>query len=161
MSEHSHETLSGGRFESPSHQSGPPTEIDCSDWEPDIPAEQWSSGRLVRVCQSLPLVTSEFSPAAETRLEIAVQLAPEAAAEHVFLFATRMIAAIHDADPGLRLAYDAVRSRAAPGEVVIALTPEDSGATGQRLEAITDAIRNVVAEFPQSKLNGVRLNPAA
>jgi hypothetical protein len=161
MSEHLEREWSTGRLVRCPAQQGKPIEVDCSGWEADVPAERWSTGRLVRVCQGLPLSSGPFVPAPETRLEIAVQLAPEAAPERVFLFATRMIAAVQGAAPTLRLRYDTERSRAEPGKVVIALTPEDSGAAKQEMAVIADAVRSVVAEFPQAKLDEVRLKPAA
>ena len=32
----------------------PTAVVDCSAWEPDIPADQWTTGRLVRVADNLP-----------------------------------------------------------------------------------------------------------
>ena len=138
-----------------------PFEVDFEIGEGIAPSKPWSTGKLVRVCESLPLVSGDFIPAAEACFEITVRLTPDADPGKVMLFATRMIQNVNDHFPELGLKYDPARSRAQAGTVVIGLASSKGEEAEQKLEAVAQAIRTLVEGFPMATLNGVRLTRAA
>jgi hypothetical protein len=38
-------------------------EVDCSNWEADIPAGEWSTGQFISACQSTPGLAGDFATA--------------------------------------------------------------------------------------------------
>jgi hypothetical protein len=161
MTKDPYEGWSRGRLVGVNRPTRPPVEVDCSEWDSEIPAEKWSRGRLVSVTQSLPLAEGEFEPAPDVHLLVVLQLAPGVVPAKVFLLAAQLIEAVREADPGLRLSYDFDASRTDAGIVTIALTPATPTDAEARLQAIAEVVRGVAAEFREATLNDVRLARAA
>lgn len=138
MSEKADDGWTYGRFKNLA-QNLPPVEVDCSGWEPDIPADQWTVGTFVNLAQTLPPVDVDCSdwdrlPAAWVEVRGAGAGAVVAAAL------------------ALKLVHDPARSRAD----TVAFTAADPAATREELAALIPAIRAAVGPGAD-----IRLCPAA
>ena len=127
-----------GHFITPPNVNLGVLEVDCSDWLPDIPKSEWSTGNFVPALRPLPPVGGDFRPAREG-LEIHLRLAPNSDAGQASLLALRMLTALHQAAPELRLRYDQAASRAERGDVTIVLSTE-AGGVAERLQQLSEVV---------------------
>lgn len=113
-----------------------PVVVDCSECDPDIPADPRPGSRLVNATQSRPPVEVDCSdwepdiPAAW--LELREQAGPAA----VEAATARLVRAADAAAPELGLTLDPSRSGVEGGEVVVALTPTRPVGGADRLAEI-------------------------
>lgn len=133
---------------------------DCSHWEADIPAEQWSTGELVNVARSVPPVVVECSTwnvAPAVWLELVVSFDDGTDVAGVEVLTTKLVQAAHDAAPELGLTYDPDRSRVSGEDVIVALTPRIVAGAEDRLGAVIRRVREVVATTRQLALTSAGL----
>jgi hypothetical protein len=155
-----HDDWSSGRLIPVEAVSAGPFVTDCASWDSDVPAEKWSTGQFVSVCQALPAAEGEFTPAVTVHLKITLRLAPPADPGRVHELATRLIETAHQAAPQLRLAYDPQRSGFRDHEVFIVLAPKNAAGAETVLSAITDVVCQALAESQGVALTGFELKAA-
>lgn len=162
MNDDPREDGSSGRLIQAATKSVAPVTVDCAGWDAGIPAEQWSSGKLVSVTRSLSAAGKEFTAAGSLELEIALRIEPEVNPPQAFALAAQLVAEIIACDPGLRLTYVPDRFRAEEGRVVIVLIPSRPGPDAEsRLGKIAEVIRKATGEAGGIALNEVRILRAA
>jgi hypothetical protein len=162
MNEKPRDDTSTGRLIRAASKSICPPALDCSGWDAEIPTEQWSTGKLLSVTKSLPAVEGSFTLADSLRLEIALRLDPGVDPARAFTLAVGLIGDLLTYDPALGLSYDAARSRAENGRVMLVLTPTRPGPDAMsRLEKIAGVIKKVADKVAGFALNGVRVLQAA
>lgn len=152
------------RLQPAQYVSRPMVEVDCSDWESDIPAEAWSHGPLINLVENLPVVDVDGSswvefPDEKSWVELTLRYpepADQADRQVIQSLATRMIEAIAAAAPELRLVYDMERSRRDGDRLVIALATTASDAES-RLVEIATRVRQVAASNSEFEIFDIRV----
>jgi hypothetical protein len=90
----------------------------------------------------------ESHPVPRKQLEIVLRIKPDAEPGCVALGAARFVSAVQGADRWLKLALDAVQSRASDGDVLLVFKPAQLGVlVADRLEKVAAAAREAVAAF--------------
>jgi hypothetical protein len=155
------ENSSAGRLNRAVRSVAPVT-VDCSGWDADIPAKQWSTGKLVSVTTSQPGVEGAFTPVDLMDLEVVLRIEPGVKPAHAFAIAAQLVTTVVTQDPGLALTYNPARSRETDGGVVIVFSPARASSDMEaRLEKIAEAIRQTPNEGDGIALNGVHVQRAA
>ena len=108
----------------------PTVRIDCSSWDADIPADQWTVGKLIPVATPVvpptpPWTNRDVGPA---WLELVVAFAPGSPPLHAVEQANRAIGLLQ---ASARLSYDAARSHPEGETFVIALVPTERATEAQ------------------------------
>jgi hypothetical protein len=112
--------------------------LDCSQWPRDH-SKPRSTGKFVRIGQKLAPATA---PVESSRLELVVNLAEDVGPIQVWCDVNLLLRAMNAAAPELKLTYDALRSRAEDGDLIIALTSADFAGDEQRLNMLLNALRS-------------------
>jgi hypothetical protein len=144
----------------------PAVEVDCSQWPRQQSATR-SAGKLVRAGEALSGSAVPPSPSPTIRegkecrqaghawFELIVTFAPDVPPTEVWEQVNLLLQTVTSAAPELMLTYDALRSRAENGDIVIALTPTGLAAGSDRLATLTDALR--AAPASHIHVRGIRL----
>ena len=153
---------SSGRFVRAATKSLGPIDVDCAEWERDMPSEQWSTGKLVRTTQAAPPVEGPFVAADSLELQIALRIEPSMSPARAFVVATRLVAAALVHDLGHGIVCDPKRSAAQEDQVLIVLTPQrPSPNTVARLEKLAEVVRQAANDASGVAINSIHIVRAA
>ncbi len=98
----------------------PSVQVVCSTWDTDIPADQWTTCKLIPAVTPLTPSTQPFTNWETPWLELVVAFAPGSSPLHAVEQANRVIGLLQ---AGAHLSYDASRSRTEEEAFIIALVP--------------------------------------
>jgi hypothetical protein len=111
---------------------------------------------MVRVSAASPLATGVESGRRQAGwLELIVTFAADVPPTEVWQKINHLLKVLAEAAPDLNLTYDALRSRAENGDVIIAMTPANAVGAAERLDALSAALR--AAAGKGLEIRGVRL----
>jgi hypothetical protein len=116
----------------------PSVQIDCSTWDADIPADQWTTCKLIPAVTPVAPATKPFTNwDTPPWLELVVAFTPGSSPLHAVEQANRVIGLLQ---AGGHLSYDASRSRTEEEAFIIALVPAN--------RATEEQLASMVASLP-------------
>ena len=135
----------------------PTVDVDCSHWQ--RAAGTRSRGKFVGVAQHLPSTESDSTP--PVWLELVVSFEENTPPAQVWEHTKRLIVEVSRAAPELGLIYDVNHSRTENEDVVIALAPQSSAGSSERLATLAQAIRQATKTVPPQRAVLVRVGGKA